>query len=196
MLLSLLQIAAYCVSALAGGIMFYRWLRLGQEEKQRVWRLYVLLSPQCIFCNILARYGWFSALMLCGSCVGVVTWAARMMTIVSTYNGADASTRATSPFSSENAVGAALVALGHSWRAVFSVTYAIEFLCLTAAKLMVLERMSDFAAPQVPSNVSFYYHFAVSLLSCAGGRRAAAVGCRRAHRHGGRCAGQFCGACR
>ncbi len=39
------QMAAYCVSALAGGIMFYRWRRLGQEEKQRVWRLYVLPFP-------------------------------------------------------------------------------------------------------------------------------------------------------
>ncbi len=152
--------------------------------------------PPLYFCNILTRYGWFSALMLCGSCVGAVTWAARMMNIVNTYNGADVSSRATSPFSNENAAGASLVALGHSWRAVFQVTYAIEFLCLTTAKLMVLQRMSDFAAPQVPSNASFYHHFAVSLLSCAGGRRAAAVDCRRAHRHGGGCAGQFCWACR
>jgi hypothetical protein len=28
------------------------------------------------------------------------------------------------------------------------VTYAVEFLCLSAAKLMVLDRMSVFAAPQ------------------------------------------------
>ncbi len=34
------------------------------------------------------------------------------------------------------------------WRAAFSVTYAIDFLCLSAAKLMVLDRMSVFAAPQ------------------------------------------------
>ena len=31
---------------------------------------------------------------------------------------------------------------------MFNVTYAIEFLCLSAAKLMVLDRMSDFAAGQ------------------------------------------------
>ena len=146
--------------------------------------------PPLYFCNILARYGWFSALMLCGSCVGVVTWAARMMTLVYFFHGNDS-------ISNRNFVqGFSSVARTRSWRAVFSVTYAIEFLCLTTAKLMVLDRMSDFAAPQVPSNISFYYHFAVSLLSCAGGRRAAAVGYRRAHRLGGRCAGQFCGACR
>ena len=41
-----------------------------------------------------------------------------------------------------------MTALSYSWRAVFTVTYAIEFLCLSAAKLMVLDRMSDFAAGQ------------------------------------------------
>jgi hypothetical protein len=34
------------------------------------------------------------------------------------------------------------------WRAVFTVTYAIEFMCMCAALLMVLDRMSVFAAPQ------------------------------------------------
>jgi len=43
---------------------------------------------------------------------------------------------------------ASLLALGYSWRAAFLVTYAVEFLCLSAAKLMVLDRMSVFAAPQ------------------------------------------------
>ena len=31
------------------------------------------------------------------------------------------------------------------WQATFSVAYAVEFLCLSAAKLLVLDRMSDFA---------------------------------------------------
>jgi hypothetical protein len=41
-----------------------------------------------------------------------------------------------------------LLALSFSWAAVFAVMYAIEFLCLSAARLMVLDRMSDFAAGQ------------------------------------------------
>jgi hypothetical protein len=41
-----------------------------------------------------------------------------------------------------------LLAISRSWGAVFSVTYAIEFMCLSAAQLMVLDRMSDFAAGQ------------------------------------------------
>jgi hypothetical protein len=39
-------------------------------------------------------------------------------------------------------------ALVWGWRAAFNVTYAVEFLCLSAAKLMVLDRMSMFAAPE------------------------------------------------
>jgi hypothetical protein len=42
----------------------------------------------------------------------------------------------------------AMAAVAQSWRAVFTVTYAIEFLCLSAAKVMVLDRMRDFAAPR------------------------------------------------
>ncbi len=106
--------------------MFYLWRRMGEEEKQHVWRL----------------YGWFSALMMCGSCVGVVTWAARMMTLVNAFNGNDLLSKGTF------VEGLSFVALTLSWNAAYWVTYAIEFLCLTTAKLMVLDRMSDFAAPQ------------------------------------------------
>ncbi len=38
--------------------------------------------------------------------------------------------------------------LSFSWAAVFYVTYAIEFLFLSAAKLMVLDRMAEYAAGQ------------------------------------------------
>ena len=84
-------------------------------------------------------YGWVSGLMACGSCVGAVAWAARMMNLVSIFK-ADSST--------DRAKLSSLVALSYSWRAAFTVTYAIEFLCMSVAKLMVLDRMSVFAAPQ------------------------------------------------
>ena len=35
-----------------------------------------------------------------------------------------------------------------SWYTVYYVCYAIEFMCLSAAKRMVLDRMSDFAVLQ------------------------------------------------
>jgi hypothetical protein len=43
-----------------------------------------------------------------------------------------------------------LSALSYRWHAAFLVTYAIEFMCLSAALLMVLDRMSVFAAPDMP----------------------------------------------
>jgi hypothetical protein len=103
--------------------MFYRWRRVDEEGRTEMWRL----------------YGWFTALMACGSCVGAVAWAALMMNLVNFYEG---------QVGSNDALKTSLVALAYSWRAVFSVTYAIDFLCLSAAKLMVLDRMSVFAAPQ------------------------------------------------
>jgi hypothetical protein len=105
--------------------MFYVWRRMQEEHRRRVWLL----------------YGWFSGLMLCGSCFGVVTWAAHMMFFANGLNGNDELSRG------NLAQGFALLAASQSWRAVFTVTYAIEFLCLSAAKVMVLDRMRDFAAP-------------------------------------------------
>ena len=78
--------------------------------------------------------------MLCGSCFGVVTWAAHMMFFANGLNGNDELSRG------NLAQGFALLAASQSWRAVFTVTYAIEFMCLSAAKVMVLDRMRDFAA--------------------------------------------------
>jgi hypothetical protein len=106
--------------------MFYLWRRLGEEDKQRVWRL----------------YGWYTALMVCGSCVGAVTWAAKMMYNVTVFSETDVI------ISNGFVERLSVVATSFDWLAFYVVTYAIEFLCLSTAELMVLERMSDFAAPQ------------------------------------------------
>jgi hypothetical protein len=107
--------------------MFYRWRRMDEENRPRVWRL----------------YGWYSALMFCGSCVGTVTWAAWMQNVVNS---------AIRNFDTNLSLSQQLdhIALAFRWRSVFQVTYAIEFLCLSAAKLLVLDRMSDFAAGGAP----------------------------------------------
>jgi hypothetical protein len=117
------QIAAYCVSAIAGGTMFYRWRRMDLEDQQRVWRL----------------YGWYSALMFCGSCFGIVAWASRIMFLVNRFEW-------TKNFQNLS-VRYSLRALDLSWTAAFVVAYAFEFLFLSSAQLMVLDRMSD-AVPQ------------------------------------------------
>ena len=103
--------------------MFYLWRRMEEEDRGRVWRL----------------YGWFTALMACGSCFGVVAWTASMFHRARLFEAEYAETVV------ENRL---LYSLGYRWRAAFLVTYAIEFLCLSAALLMVLDRMSVFAAPQ------------------------------------------------
>jgi hypothetical protein len=120
------QIAAYCVCAVAGGRMLYLWWRMDEEGRRRVWRL----------------YGRFCGLMVCGSCFGTVTWAARMMQFVNRFKANDADLRG------DLVQRWSLFALNNSWLTLFFVMQAIDFLCLSAARLMVLDRMSDFAAGQ------------------------------------------------
>jgi hypothetical protein len=106
--------------------MLYLWGRMLEEGRRRVWRL----------------YGRFCSLMLCGSCFGAVTWTARMMQFENSINAQDANSRR------DFVQQWSFAALSYSWAAVYLVTYAIEFLCLSAAKLMVLDRMSVYAAGQ------------------------------------------------
>jgi hypothetical protein len=95
------------------------WRRMGEEDRGRLWRL----------------YGWFSGLMTCGSCFGAVAWAARMMDLVNDFKAYG------SPVDAEKA---SLAALSYSWHSASLVTYAVEFLCMSAAKLMVLDRLYGF----------------------------------------------------
>jgi hypothetical protein len=99
---------------------------MDEEGRRRVWSL----------------YGWFCGLMVCGSCFGAVTWAARMMQFEKGFNSQDVLSRR------DLVQQWSLVARSYSWGAGFLVMYAVEFLCLSAARLMVLDRMSDFAAGQ------------------------------------------------
>jgi hypothetical protein len=69
----LLQVAAFTVCALASGCMLYRWWKLGEESRKRVWRL----------------YGWFCGLMCMGSCCGVIAWLAYMKYLVFVYQQSD-----------------------------------------------------------------------------------------------------------
>jgi len=109
--------------------MFRLWWRMDEEGQQRVWRL----------------YGWFTGLMLCGSCFGAVSWAARMMNLVNIFQGnALLSTRNTEVFPQ----GYSFFALGYTLGAARQVTHATEFLVLSSAQLMVLDRMSDFVTSQ------------------------------------------------
>ncbi len=95
-----------------------------EERRPRVWVL----------------YGWFSGLMCVGSVFGAVTWAFWMQALVASFT--------TSTPALSLAQIASLLAQAQYWTAAFSVPYAIEFLCLSVAKLLVLHRMADFAVPK------------------------------------------------
>jgi hypothetical protein len=105
---------------------FYLWRRLEEEERGRLWRL----------------YGRFSALMTFGSCFGAVAWGANMMLLA--YGFKTIASRDIIDRSS-------LLSSAYNWAPLFFVAYAIEFMCVCAAQLMVLDRMSVFAKPQSPT---------------------------------------------
>ena len=85
-------------------------------------------------------YGWFSGLMCVGSVFGAVTWALWMQFLVTAFTSNIPSLSSAQAYS--------LSAQSQYWGAAQYVTYAIEFLCLSVAKLLVLHRMADFAVPK------------------------------------------------
>ena len=85
-----------------------------------------------------ALYGWFSGLMCVGSVFGAVTWAAWMQFLVLFFKSFAPGLL--------NVQFQSLNAQAQYWVTAFYLAYAIEFLCLTVAKLMVLDRMADFSA--------------------------------------------------
>jgi hypothetical protein len=79
--------------------------------------------------------------MFVGSVFGAVSWAAWMQNLIANYSGL---APALTP-----AEVARWNARGQYWTAAFLCTYAVEFLCLSTAKLMVLDRMMDFVVKRV-----------------------------------------------
>jgi hypothetical protein len=108
--------------------MFCLWRRIGEEGRPLVWRL----------------YGWFSGLMFCGSGFGAVTygfWMQREVAYFSSISRSNdsyvASQRSSNSFKSQSERSSS----------VYVVSHAIEFLCLSTAQLLILDRMTDFAFP-------------------------------------------------
>jgi len=104
--------------------MFVRWWRMEEEDRRQVWLL----------------YGWFSGLMCSGSVFGAVAWGAWMQFLVALLSFFNTRTLDLTPTQQQ-----LLFAQNQYWGAAFYVTYAIEFLCLSVAKLLVLHRMTNFA---------------------------------------------------
>lgn len=107
-----LQVIAFVVDAFTGLYFFRRWYRLNPVSKSKLWRL----------------FGWFSVLSFFGSICGAVAWGARTEALA-LYAGGE---HAGSPQEQQVDIAAAFHLV-----AVFFALYPIEFLCLSAAKLMV-----------------------------------------------------------
>ena len=105
--------------------MHFRWRGLSTQTKQYVWRM----------------YGWFTALMCCGSLVGAATWVCYMQSNA-LYFTFFHSVRCTSSCPSMSQKYAVL-ALSNRWQAAFSALYPLEFMCLSVAKLLLLHRVLD-----------------------------------------------------
>ena len=111
------------MSAVGGGTMLWRWWRMEEQDRQRVWPL----------------YGWFCGLMCVGSVFGACAWAAQMQSIILNF----LAQKGIEPPHLQISV----VAQQYLWTTGFLIPYAMEFLCLSVAKLMVLDRMAEFALP-------------------------------------------------
>ena len=120
----------YAVSTAVSAFFFATWKRLDDDSKSRVWR----------------RYGWFSALTFVGSVGGLVTAAADIQYRYNFYKFAkffEDGNPCDSLFPDFLAAldcyqpRAVLLANVNYWLAVNPVPYAIEFLCLCCAKLLV-----------------------------------------------------------
>ena len=107
-----------------------------EDHRQRVWAL----------------YGWFSGLMCVGSVFGAVTWAFWMQSLVATF------TAESDTLGPSRAQFYLLNSQGQYWGAAFYVPYAIEFLCLSVAKLLVLHRMKEFLVSRVQRRYCISVH--------------------------------------
>jgi hypothetical protein len=110
--------------------MFFRWRRI--EDKEKMWKL----------------YGWFTALVAGGSCFGIVSWIAWMLRCKEYYQVIYSRS---SPNFYTDPQNLAALSLANRWTAAFRFTYAVEFLCSTAAQLMSLDHMIDFALSSADS---------------------------------------------
>jgi hypothetical protein len=92
-------------------------------------------------------YGWFSALMCLCSIFGAIAWMSLMFYTVALFKGVR-SPRV--PNAAVNPDIMSLNAQGQHWLAVYFVAYAIEFMCLSVVKFVLLERMAHFMEFDVP----------------------------------------------
>lgn len=120
------QLAAFCLSAVASAYMFARWRRLDEDDREKVWRL----------------YGRYTGLMFVGSCFGAAAWLCNMQTFA--FNFTAHNLRITTNQSAAQVQIQTTYAQQSAWQAAFFVFYSLDFLFLSSALLLILDRMLGF----------------------------------------------------
>jgi hypothetical protein len=104
--------------------MFVRWRKLDDIARQLVWLL----------------YGRFTGLMFVGSCFGAIAWLCNMQTYAFNFH---ATSLRNDGFKNQVQIQTAY-AQQSAWQAAFFVFYAMDFLFLSSAQLLILHRMLGF----------------------------------------------------
>ncbi len=154
--ISLPQITALAVCSVSSGVLCFVWWRLGNENRNLLWK----------------HYGWFSGLMCFGCCTGAVSYGAWSQFLVHFYSStvgptisfgspADiAATLSAATVSRRAARAARSVTLPQAQRflMVFWLTYPITSCCLAVSKLLVLDRLMIFSnqADAPPSRLRYF----------------------------------------
>ena len=127
-----LLIAAFCCVCVANATCFILWKRLHRSVKCQIWHL----------------FGWFSALAASGCFIGAFAFAANMMQLSEGFEAnSDSDSAAQSDFH-------LLYEKVFRWKAVYVALFPLEFMCISIAKLLVLERLYNFVLPMLHSSIA------------------------------------------
>jgi hypothetical protein len=120
--LTVWQISLQCIGAIASGILFFLWYRLGIDEKKKLWRL----------------YGWFTGCSCLGSVFGIAAVCSQIQYA-----------RSTIEFSESAALKSADAYFWYSesskWESITEVPDALQMLLISVPLLMVLDRLIHLA---------------------------------------------------
>ncbi len=120
------QLAFFCVSALAHATAFVRWKRQSEEEKQRGWAL----------------YGWFTGLSFCGSTAGALAYACRLRQLECYYIYIKSVSEA---IVGTQARMQTIRSESHRWAAAHFALFPFEIGCIVVVNLLVLHRVQHLA---------------------------------------------------
>jgi len=151
-----LQIAAFCIASVASGFAFLSWWLASQSVREQVWQF----------------YGWFTALVFCGSCVGCAAFATFM-----TFSNLGFQFRIQVQALGyvavlESELGRVFLLLYKSFffQVVYNILYPIELAFMSLAKLFVLDRMVTLAKfkqnPALQQRFSVASRVVVALVVC------------------------------